>query len=117
MATPKRFIHDRVVLLLLSVNIFFTVLISVLIAFALTGGTDRIYVIEHRPSLGLSANRIGNATQMASLIVFVILVLIFNTILSVRTYPLRRNFAVVILGMATLLILMAGIISSFLLQK
>ncbi|MES2971198.1 MAG: hypothetical protein V4702_02670 [Patescibacteria group bacterium] len=117
MATPQRFIHDRVVLLLLSVNIFFTVLISVLIAFALTGGTDRLYVIEHRPSLGLSANRIGDSTQMTSLIVFVIFVLVFNTMLSVRSYPLRRNFAVVVLGMGTLLILLAGVISSFLLQK
>ena len=117
MATPKRFIHDRVVLLLLSVNTFFAVLISVLIAFALTGGTDQVYVIEHRPRLGLSANRIGDTTQMMSLIVFVALVLVFNTVLSAKTYPLRRNLAVVILAMATLLILMAGVISSFLLQR
>ncbi len=117
MATPRRFIHDRVVLLLLSVNTFFAALISILVTFALTGGTETVYVIEHRPSLGLSANQIGTRAQMTSLIVFVAFILIFNTILGARTYPLRRNFAVIILAMGTLLILMAGIISSFLLQK
>lgn len=117
MAVPKRYIHDRVVLLLLSVNAFFTVLISVSVAFKLTGGTERAYVIEHRPSLGLSANRIGNSTQIASFIIFVVAVLIFHTILSVRTYSKRRSFSFVILGMGTLLIILAGIISSFLLQK
>src|SRR5260221_1770166 len=105
-ATPKRYIHDRIVLLVLSTNVFFTVLIGVLMTLALTRGTERFYTIEHRPSLGLSANQVSNATQMSSFIIFVVMVLIFNTILSVRVYPIRRQFAIVILIMGTLLVLM-----------
>lgn len=117
MATPKQFIHDRVVLLLISINAFFTILISVLVSFAITGGSEKVFTLEHRPSLGLSANRAGSATQMSSFIVFVAFICFFNILLSKRVYPIRRNFAIVILGMGTLLILMTGVICSLLLKK
>lgn len=114
---PKRYIHDRLVLLLLTVNVFFAVLVSVLILLTLSSGAGRIYTIEHRPTLGLSANKAGTAAQMSSFVVFVFLVLIFHTMLSIRVYSRRRNFAIIVLAMGTMLIIMAGIISFFLLQK
>lgn len=115
--SSKRYIHDRLVLLLLTISLFFTILISVLILLALSSGTSAVYTIEHRPSLGLSANKAGTALQMSSFVVFVFLVLIFHTFLSIRVYSKRRNFAIVILAMGVMLIIMAGIISYFLLQK
>ena len=116
MATPKRYTHDRTVLLLLSVNIFLTLLIAILVILALTGSSDRVLTLEHRPSPGLSANKVGSSLDMAGLVVFPLLVMGFNTVLSFKVYPVRRNFGVVILAMATLLITLSGIVSYFLLQ-
>lgn len=117
MATPKRYTHDRTVLLLLTVNIFLTLLITLLVMLALTGSADKVLTIEHRPSLGLGANTVGTTFDMASLVVFPLLVLSVNTILSVKVYPIRRHFGIVVLGMATMLISLSGIVSYYLLQS
>lgn len=116
MATPRRYTHDRTVLLLLTINIFLTVFITLLVILALTGNTDKVMTIEHRPTLGLAANTVGGTVDMASLVVFPLLILSINTVLSIKVYPIRRHFGVVILGMATMLISLSGIVSYFLLQ-
>lgn len=116
MATPKRYTHDRTILLLLSVNLFLAVLIAILVILALTGSSDRVLTIEHRPILGLSANRVGTSLDMVSLVVFPLLIMVLNTALSVKAYPIRRNLGVIILGLATLLISLSGIVSYYLLQ-
>ncbi len=117
MATPKRYTHDRTVLLLLSINIFLAVLIAILVILALTGSSDRVLTIQHRPALGLDANTVGTGLDMTSLVVFPLLVAAWHTVLSVKIYPLRRNLSVVVLGMATLLISLSGIVSYYLLQS
>lgn len=116
MATPKKYTHDRTVLLLLTINVFLTILITVLVMLALTSSSDKVLTIEHRPSLGLSANKVGSTFDMASLVLFPVIVMAVNTVLSTKVYPIRRHFGVVILGMATLLITLSGIVSYFLLQ-
>jgi hypothetical protein len=116
MTTPKRYIHDRIVLTLLTVNTFFASLIAVKVILSLSGNSTKLRIIEHRPSLGLSANKIGTTAQMASFIVFPLAVLLFHTLLSIRVYHLRRRFAHVVLAMGTLLIILTGVVSYFLLQ-
>lgn len=116
MITPKRYIHDRVVLTLLSINTFFASLIAVKVIVSLTSNGTKLRVIEHRPSLGLSANTAGSTTQMIAFVIFPLAILLFHTILSIRVYHIRRNFAHVVLAMGTLLILLSGIVSYYLLQ-
>lgn len=116
MATPKKYTHDRTVLLLLTVNIFLTLLISVLVLLSLTGSSDKVLTVEHRPLLGLSANSVGSTFDMASLVLFPVAIMAINTVLSTKVYPIRRHFGIVVLAMATLLITLSGIVSYFLLQ-
>ncbi|MCA9330813.1 hypothetical protein KC957_02090 [Candidatus Saccharibacteria bacterium] len=117
MATPKKYTHDRTVLLLLSANVFLASLIAVLVVLALTGSADKVLTIEHRPRLGLDANRVGTGLDALSLVVFPLFIAAAHTVLSVRVYPIRRNLGVVVLGMATLLIVLSGIVSYYLLQS
>ncbi len=116
MANAKRYIHDRVVLTLLSINTFFAVLIAVRVIVSLTSSSTKLRVIEHRPSLGLSANKAGSATELIVFVVFPLAVLLFHTFLSQRMYQVRRPFAHVVLALGTLLILLSGIVSFYLLQ-
>lgn len=117
MATPKKYIHDRVVLLLLTANSFFAVLTAaVVLWWRLSGGQSDSYIIRYRPTLGLSAYQKGNAIGVFSFAAFVLVVLFFNILLSVKIYPIRRYFALTVLMMALLLIILALFISFALLR-
>ena len=116
MATPKRYIHDRLVLLLLTVNTFFAVLTSLMIVLRLDSSHNQGYIVGYRPTLGLSAYHKGDSLGLLSFAVFSVLVLVFHTVLSARVYSLRRNFAITILALGLLLILLALVISNALLM-
>lgn len=115
MHTPKRYIHDRIVLLLLTANTFFAVLTTILILLRVNSGRTEGYIVQYRPSLGLSAFYKGDSLGILSFAAFSLLVLIFHTILSIRVYSIRRNFSLVILGLGLLLILLSLVISNALL--
>jgi len=116
MHTPKRYIHDRIVLLLLTANTFFAVLTSVLILLKLDSSLAEGYTVQFRPSLGLSGYYKGDSIGILSFAVFAVFVLVFHTILSIRVYGIRRHLAIVILGMGLLLIIMTLIVSNALLM-
>jgi hypothetical protein len=115
MQIPKRYFHDRLVLLLLSVNSFLTALTSILILLRLDSSRADNYIVQYRSNLGLSAFKAGGSGTFYSFILFVILNLVFAYALSVRVYPFRRQFAVVILCLALLLVILALIVSNALL--
>ena len=111
MATPKRYIHDRIVLLLLTANTFFAVLTTIIILLKLDSTRTEAYIIQYRPTLGLSSYFRGDSIGILSFVVFSVLVLVFHTVLSQKVYPLRRHLAITILAMGLLLIILSLIIS------
>lgn len=115
MALPKKYTHDRMVLLLLTANTFFAVLTIMLIALKLGGTHGDGYIVGYRPSLGLSAYAKGDSLGIISFAVFSLFTLVFNTLLSIRVYTVRRHLAVVILGMGLLLLVLSLVISNALL--
>lgn len=115
MHTSKRYIHDRIVLLLLTANTFFAVLTSVLVLLKLDSSRAEGYIVQFRPSLGLSAYYKGDSLGVISFVVFSLFVLVFHTVLSIKVYGIRRQFAIVVLGMGLLLILLSLVISNALL--
>lgn len=115
MNIPKKYFHDRMVLLLLSVNTFVALLASILILLRLDGGRTDGYIVQYRANLGLSAFKTGSASTLISFIIFAALVLVFHTLLSIKVYHLRRHFAVVVLAMALLLLVLGMVVSNALL--
>ena len=115
MHIPKKYFHDRAVLMLLSTNTFLTVLNGLLILLRLDAGKAGGYTVEYRSNLGLSAFKIGGALTIISFIVFSALILVAHTVLSMRTYNINRGFAVAILALGTLLLLLSIIVSNALL--
>ena len=111
MHTPKRYIHDRLILLLLTANAFFAILTTVLILLRFGGSSNEGFIIQYRPSLGLSGYFKGEKTDILSFALFAILVVVVHTILSIKVYHIRRHFSVVVLAMGLLLILLSLVIS------
>lgn len=116
MATSKRYIHDRLVLLLLTANTFFAIATTVMIVLRLDSSRSQGYIIGYRPTLGLSAYYKGDSLGLLSFAVFSMLVLAFHAYLSIRVYPLRRQFAIAILALGFVLIILSLIISNALLM-
>jgi len=111
MHTPKRYIHDRLILLLLTANTFFTILTTVIILLRYGGSRNEGFIVQYRPSLGLSRYFRGDKFEILSFALFSIIILVIHTLLSIKVYHIRRQFSVVVLGMGLLLILLSLVIS------
>ncbi len=116
MHIPKKYFQDRLILLLLSVNTFLTIFGSILILLRLDSGRSDGYIVEYRANLGLSQFKTGDSLTIVSFMVFMVLVLVFNTILSMKIYHARRHFSIAVLNLGLLLIAVALIVSNALLE-
>ena len=115
MRIPKNYFQDRLVVLLISINSFLALLVAILVLFRLDSGGSDVYIVEYRANLGLSAFKRGGSAPLLSFVVFGLLILVIHIILSMRVYPVRRQFSVAILAMATLLLCLSLIVSNALL--
>lgn len=116
MHIPKRYLHDKLALLLASTNIFLAFLCTVLIV--LRGGIGQTtggYIVQYRANLGLSAFQKGSVIPILSFILFVLVIMALNLLLSIKTYSLRRALSLAILGLGALVLLLAVIVSNALL--
>ncbi|HYH75566.1 MAG TPA: hypothetical protein VD735_06440 [Candidatus Saccharimonadales bacterium] len=118
MHIPKKYLHDKIVLLLVSINVFLTflVVVIVLLKAGLGQGVDS-YIIEYRANQGLSAFQKGNVLAIFSFVLFALVVAVANIVLSIRTYHLRRALSLTILGLGVLILLLAVIVSNALLAS
>jgi hypothetical protein len=114
-AIPKKYFHDRLILLLLSTNVFMAFLASVWVLFKLDSGRSAGYIVQYRSSLGISALKTGDAGELVAFMVFAVIVLAINVVLSIRVYSIKREISVLILALGVLLLTMSVIVSNALL--
>lgn len=112
MATEKKYFHDKLVLLILSANVFLAIIGTIILLLKLGGSSPNYHIIQYRSDLGLSAFKNGTALSIYAFLVFIYLTLIINAILSYRTYHVRRDYSIVVLGLSLLLIVVAMIVSN-----
>lgn len=116
MASPKKYFHDHLVLLLLSVNAFAAIAGAVFILIRLSTSHGNSYIVQYHPSLGADAFRTGSVIDLLAFVFFAILVLAAHTILSLRAYHIHRQLALTILGLGILLLMLTVIVSNALLM-
>ncbi len=112
MHIPKNYFHDRIVLLLLSINAFLAAFVTILTLFRLRGGNSEGFVGQYHANLGLSAFQPGSVSTFVSFIVFAVLILVLHTILSMRTYSRRREYSLIVLWMGLVLLLLLLVVSN-----
>jgi len=112
MPIPKTYLHDKLILLLLSGNIFLAFLSVVLIFLRLNIGQGSGYIVQYRSNLGISAFTTGSITGIIAFAVFAVLILIINLALSVRTYRIRRELSIAVLAAGVLLLVLGIIVSN-----
>ena len=115
MSTQKYF-HDRIVLLLLSANVSLALLTAVTLLFRLINSSDQVYITQYRQNSHFeSAFTQGGKSGLLSFMVFVLVVALFHGVMSKRIYHVRRHLSLIILGLGTVLIVFAAVISNALL--
>ena len=115
MASSKKYFHDHLVLLLLSVNAFLAVAGSIFILLRLSTSHGTGYIVQYRASLGINAFKTGRIVDLLSFPVFALLVLAIHFVLSRRAYMIHRQLAIAILSLGILLLALTIIISNALL--
>jgi hypothetical protein len=115
MTVPKKYFNDRIILLLLSTNIFLAVLSVLLIVFKIGSNHGNGYIVQYRANLGLSAFKTGDISTFIGFMLFAVFTVVFNTALSMRAFHVRRGFAVGILGVTLLLLVLIIVVSNALL--
>ncbi len=115
MTVPKKYFHDRVILLLLSTNVALCLVAVIWILFNLGDNNANGYIVQYRGNLGLNAFKSGSAMTFVSFMLFAVFTTVFNAILSVRVFRVRRGFSVGVLAMSMLLLGLVIIVSNALL--
>ena len=117
MQIPKQFFHDRTVLLLSTVNTFLTALTSIMILLRLDGIKAQSYIIQHRENLGVNEFKSGGSGTLIQIVVFAVMILALHEILSMKIYESKRNLAVTILGIGTLVLILSFLVGYSLLEN
>ena len=119
MNIPTKYLHDRLVLLLLSTNVFLALASSIFMVLQLSARhTATDYIVQCRDCSNTAyVNRFthGSITELLSFILFALIVLAVHTMLSIRTYNIHRQLSITILGMGVLLLVITIIVSNALL--
>ena len=115
MTIPGKYFHDRMVLLLLSTNVFLALTETVFMLLRLTSNHGNGYIVQYRSNLGIDAFKTGGVGELLSFVGFALLVLAIHIVLSLRTYRIHRQLSVTILGLGVLLLLLTIIVSNALL--
>jgi hypothetical protein len=115
MATPKKYFHDHLVLLLASLNAFAAMLAVILVLLRLSSGHGSGYIVQYRSSLGINAFKTGSVSNLLSFVVFALLSGVVNIGLSLKIYRINRHLALSILSLGLLLLVLSIIVSNALL--
>ena len=115
MTTTAKFFRDRVVMLLFSTLIFLGLALSLFVLLRLSSNHGNGYIVQYRSNLGLDAFKTGSIGGLLSFVGFAILTPVIHILLSLRTYAIHRQLAIVILSIGVLLLILAIIVSNALL--
>ncbi|HSW85453.1 MAG TPA: hypothetical protein VLF79_02465 [Candidatus Saccharimonadales bacterium] len=118
MAVSKKYFHDHIVMLLLSINAFLAIGGSIFVLLSLSSSHSSSYIVQCRDcSNPAAANKFtnGSVSGLISFVIFAGVVLLAHSVLSYRAYNIHRQLSVVILAFGILLLTLMVIVSNALL--
>src|SRR4051812_18153494 len=116
MEIPKRFLHDRLVLLLLTLISILLVIGVSLVFIRFDASRNPTTTIAYRPNITGSQYQSGKPLDIYTLAIFILAIAILSVVLGTRIYYLRRSLSIFVLGAGAFLLLMAIIVSNSLIS-
>ena len=93
---PKTYFHDRLILLILSINSFLAIALILTALFALSDSGSG-FIREYRSNLGLDGYEAGGVKDVLAFAVFSVLLYVFQIYSSTKIYHIRKHISVMIL--------------------
>ena len=108
MDLPKKFLHDRIILILITLVAVLVVIgvSSVLLRFDVSKNPTTI--VAYRPNISGSAYLSGKPVDIYVIALFMIATAVASVVLSARIYNVRRAIAIFILASAAFLLVLAS---------
>lgn len=115
MSQTKDFFYDRLVLFLLTLNSFLTILTTLTVLLRL-GNSSGVYVNSYRSNLGLGGIETGGVKEVVSFVLFAVIIFIFQIVLAIKFYKIRKVSAWAVMLLTTLLLILNLIVANSLLD-
>ena len=115
MSKAKPYFHDRIFLLLLTVNTCLVIACLIISLLPLMGSGGGV-ISEYRSNLGLDGYRAGDMTDIVSFGIFGVIVYAFQLFFGIKLYSERKYASLALLSLSTLLLLFALIVCNALLE-
>ncbi len=117
MTANKHFFQDRTTLLLVSIMLFLTLVAVALVLLRLGSapGTGN-YIVAYRASLGIDRYTTGTISDVLSFVVAALLISSVSLTLAYRSYRVRRELSMTVLGLTIGLLLFLIFVSNSLLM-
>jgi hypothetical protein len=116
MEIPKRFLHDRSVLLLITLISILLVLGVSLVLIRFDASRNPTTTIAYRPNITGSQYQSGKPIDIYTLALFMMVTATSSAILASRVYYLRRSLAVFILSSGSFLLLLSIVVANALIS-
>ena len=97
MPKPKTYFHDRLILLILSINTFLAIALILSALFALSSDNSAVFIREYRSNLGLDGYEAGGIKDILAFAFFSVIVYVFQIYSSTRIYHIRKHISLMIL--------------------
>jgi hypothetical protein len=116
MELPKKFLHDRIVLILITL-IAALVVVGVSVVFLRFDiSKNPTTIVAYRPNISGSSYQSGKPIDIYSLAVYIAVTAIVAVVLSARVYTVKRAVSLFILSSTVFLLILATIVSNALIS-
>jgi hypothetical protein len=116
MELPKKFLHDRMVLALVTLIAAFVVIGVSVVSLRFDVSKNPTTIVSYRPNISGSSYQSGKPVDIYSLAVFMVVIAVVAVSVSARTYNVRRSISIFMLSSTIFLLILATIVSNALIS-
>lgn len=116
MELSKKFLHDRIVLLLITFLAVLLVVGMALVLLRFDVSKNPTTIVAYRPNISGVSYQSGKPIDIYSLAVFMAITAIGAVVLSARVYMLKRHLAIFILASSVFLLILSTIVANSLIS-
>ncbi len=116
MEIPKKFLHDRLVLLLMTVIAILVVLGVSLVVLRFDVSRNPTTIVAYRPNVSGTQYISGKPVDIYSLAIFMIFISVAAAAISSRVYQAKRYAALFMLGSTIFLLILSTIVANSLIS-
>ena len=113
--TPNPYLHDRRILLVLTINTFLLLVCVIVALLPLTDASGTI-ISEYRSNLGLDGYKVGTMLDMVSFALFAIIVYSVQLYSSLKLYEKQKPVSLIALLLGTVILVFTLIVCNALIE-